>query len=375
VVIGESKVSIRSLVSDFCDDAERGARAYSGYLNIRPPYQREFIYNDDERDEVIRTIMKGYPLNVFYWAEEKDSNGGTIYELVDGQQRTVSICLYAMQQFEVALPGESVKKKLMQRSKAEQKQFLDYDIIVYRCSGTEEEKLAWFETINTAGEKLTKQELRNAVCTGTWLSDAKEYFSKPNCAAAGIGSKYMTGKPIRQEYLEEALRWIADRDKVDSIEAYMIAHRKDSNALLLWQYYRDVIDWVDRTFGAVYASDMRGIHWGLLYNKYKDKQLPDDLADQIDVLRSNRDITRKSGIYAYLLTGDEKHLNLRRFDDKIKRKVYDIQKGFCPHCGKHFEYTEMEADHKIPWSKGGKTEEVNCQMLCVQCNRSKGNKG
>lgn len=45
--------------------------------------------------------------------------------------------------------------------------------MVYLCSGEDSEKLEWFKTINIAGEKLTDQELRNAVYSGSWVSDAK----------------------------------------------------------------------------------------------------------------------------------------------------------------------------------------------------------
>lgn len=88
----------------------------------------------------------------------------------------------------------------------EQDQILDYKLMVYLCSGADSEKLEWFETINIAGEKLTDQELRNAVYSGSWVSDTKRYFSKSNCAAYGIGSDYLTGSPIRQDYLETAIK-------------------------------------------------------------------------------------------------------------------------------------------------------------------------
>ena len=81
--------------------------------------------------------------------------------------------------------------------------------MIYLCDGTDREKLDWFKTINIAGEKLTEQELRNAVYTGVWLSNAKKYFSKSNCPAKLIAEDYMCGSPIRQEYLETALSWIS----------------------------------------------------------------------------------------------------------------------------------------------------------------------
>ena len=86
------------------------------------------------------------------------------------------------------------------------------------------------------------------------------------------------------------------------------------------------------------------------------------------------DVTKKSGIYLYIFTRDEKYLNIRTFTDNQKREAYEKQQGICIHCGEHFDIDEMEADHITPWSKGGKTTSENCQMLCLDCNRRKSDK-
>lgn len=71
---------------------------------------------------------------------------------------------------------------------------MNYEFMSYICEGNESEKLDWFKVVNIAGEKLTEQELRNSVYTGEWLSDAKKYFSKRNCAAKGLSDKYIRDK-------------------------------------------------------------------------------------------------------------------------------------------------------------------------------------
>jgi len=76
----------------------------------------------------------------------------------------------------------------------------------------------------------------------------------------------------------------------------------------------------------------------------------------------------------YILTSEEKHLNLRQFDDKTKRKVFEKQKGKCVWCKKTFEFEGMEADHITPWHEGGKTTAINCQLLCKDDNRKKSGK-
>ena len=355
------EITIRDVFDGYKDNAEEGVVAYGGKLNVRPPYQREFVYKDAQRDAVVDTVMKGFPLNVMYWV--KNDNG--TYELLDGQQRTISICQYLNKDFSIE------HRYFHNLTHEETKNFLDYKLMVYFCEGTDKEKLDWFKTINIAGEKLTNQELRNAMYTGPWLYDAKKYFSKNSCPAYQIGNKYINGTAIRQDYLETALKWVVDRDGLDAIEDYMSKHQNDKDANDLWQYFQSVIDWVKRIFPTV-RKEMKGIDWGLYYNKFKDFSYnPNDLEKSIAELMLDEDVTNKKGIYEYLLDGLEKHLSIRAFSDKQKREAYERQGGVCAKCGEHFEIDEMEADHIDPWHDGGKTTSENCQMLCRPCNRRK----
>ena len=236
------------------------------------------------------------------------------------------------------------------------------------CSGTDSEKLEWFKTINIAGERLTDQELRNAVYHGSWVSDAKRYFSKTGCPAYSIGSDYINGSPIRQDYLETAIKWISE----ENIESYMAKHQQDQNASALWRYYQDVITWVEATFTIKRNKFMKGVDWGTLYNTYKDEVYDTEAIEKETAkLILDDDVTKKSGIYPYILTRDEKYLSIRAFSESIKQKVYEKQKGKCAKCGNEFELSEMEADHVKPWHEGGKTIEGNCQMLCKDDNRRK----
>ena len=357
-------ILVKELHQNYKDDAEEGVIAYSGQLNVRPPYQREFIYNETQKKAVIQTVKQGLPLNTMYWCLNQD---GT-YELMDGQQRTISICSYIEGDFSVD------HQYFHNLTEAEKAQILNYELMIYVCEGTDKEKLNWFQTINIAGEKLTKQELRNAVYTGPWLASAKEYFSKTNCIAYKKYKDYMRGTPIRQEYLEDVLSWVCHRDSLSAIEDYMSAHQHDKDANDLKMYYTAVMDWVLRVF-PVYRKELKGLEWGILYNQYHNKSWnPDDLERRIGNLMKDEDVTAKRGIYKYLLSGDEKHLNLRTFTPQQKSSAYEKQKGICPLCNQHFAIEEMEADHIDPWSQGGHTTQDNCQMLCKKCNRRKSDK-
>ncbi|WP_461255324.1 HNH endonuclease family protein [Treponema sp. R80B11-R83G3] len=353
------EIAIKDLVKDYEDKQEEGVYGYGGKLNIRPKYQREFVYKDKQRDAVIDTVQKNFPLNVMYWVK----NGKT-YEVLDGQQRTISICQYVNDDY-------SIDARYWHNLKDDEKEkILNYKCMIYFCDGTDSEKLAWFRIINIAGERLTEQELRNAVYTGTWLTDAKRHFSKPGCAAYGLAKDYVNGSPIRQDYLETALNWISK----GKIEQYMAVHQNDNNADELWQYFLAVINWVTSAFPK-YKKEMKGLPWGELYNSYSKKKFDvKKLQARIDELMKDDDVTKKSGIYPYLITEDEKHLSIRAFTENEKRTVYEKQKGKCPICKEHFEIEEMEGDHITPWSEGGKTNIKNLQMLCKDCNRRKGKK-
>jgi len=352
------EITVRELTQGYQDNSEDGVIGFDGKLDIRPPYQREFVYNEKERNAVLDTLQKDFPLNVMYWAVREDGN----YEVIDGQQRTISICQYVEGDFSINGIG------FYNLPNDKQDQILDYTLMVYFCSGTDSEKLAWFETINIAGKVLTKQELRNAVYSGSWVSDAKRYFSKNS--RPKIGDEYLSGSANRQEYLETAISWISN----GKIEDYMSKNQHEPNATELWLYFQSVINWVKANF-TKYRREMKGIKWGILYNEFKDEKYDaKKLEEQIATLMEDEDVGNKKGIYSYVLTGKEKHLNIRAFSDKQKREAYERQKGICVDCNKHFELNEMEADHIDPWHSGGKTDAENCQMLCREDNRRKGGK-
>lgn len=355
-----NQIKVRDLVKNFINNNEEGVFGWDNRLNIRPKYQREFIYKDKQRDAVIKTVRSGFPLNVMYWAKNTDDT----YELLDGQQRTISICDYVTGKFSL---NYQYFHNLEQNEKD---QILDYELMIYFCEGTDKEKLDWFKIINIAGEKLTEQELRNAIYTGPWLESAKKYFSKTNCLAMNIAREYLSGHANRQDYLETAIDWISE----GKIEDYMALNQNKPNANELSLYFQSVIAWVKLYF-PVYRTEMKGLDWGKFYNKYRELSLDSvDLEERIKNLMMDEEITNKKGIYEYLLSSQEKCLNIRAFTPRQKREAYERQLGVCVKCNGKFKLDEMEADHITPWSEGGKTDSSNCQMLCKKDNRTKSNK-
>ena len=378
MIISRIQVSIADLYNGFSDKGEDGVYAYYGNLNVRPKFQREFVYPIHKQIAVINSILKQYPLSTIYWSKNSD---GT-YELMDGQQRILSICNFIEQRFslpEVDSLGNPFPKFFERLSPEEKERILGYVLDIYVFDGSTEEKLEHFKVINIANMPLTEQELRNATFSGAFVTEAKKYFSKTGCAAHTIASNYLVGNPIRQEYLETALQWISDSKGI-SIEEYMSRHQHDTLATELTSYFETVIKWAKKTF-TTYRREMRGLNFGKLYEKYKDAIIdPIELENEIASLMSNEDVQKKSGIFEYVLHPEserpmyENLLSIRIFTDKMKREAYERQGGLCAIDGTPLPIEEMEADHIIPFSKGGKTEASNCQMISRRQNRLKSNK-
>ena len=371
--ITQRQIKVSDVFQGYNDNGDDGVFAFGGRLAVRPPYQREFVYDEQQSEAVIHTVLRGFPLNVMYWVK----TGEDSYEILDGQQRTLSIMEFLKHKFSITLNGQKYYWDALPDDKYEQ--IMNYELMVYICEGNESEKLEWFKVVNIAGEKLTEQELRNSVYTGEWLSDAKRHFSKRNCAAKLLSDRYITGDPNRQELLEKALRGICEYQGINDITEYMSSHKSDPDADELWQYFQDVIHWVEKIFPKYYA-DMKGIDWCHLYNRYHSNSYNSTvMANEVKRLHEDDEVQKQKGIYEYLLCRDTdpfagRLLNLRAFDKREKMAAYSRQGGICPICGEHFVFDEMEGDHIKPWSKGGLTIPDNCQMLCRDCNAKKTDK-
>ncbi|MCF0187211.1 MAG: DUF262 domain-containing protein, partial [Bacteroidaceae bacterium] len=317
-------IRIGDLVEGFENNEEEGVVGYNGLLNIRPKYQREFVYSEKQQQAVIHSIFSSFPLNVFYWVEHED---GT-FDLLDGQQRTLSICSYYSGEFFIDLNG--TLKAFHNLSTDQKNHFLNYELQVYICrNGSESERIKWFETINIAGERLMPQEIRNAIYSGSWVEAMKRKFSKSTCVAYKLGNQYMSGEPIRQAYFEKVISWIIGTNEKTAIEKYMGAHQHDKTADVEWQYFQNVINWI-KTIFPKYRSNMKGLDWGNLYNEHKNKNaLASELEQRIAKLMLDDDVTNKKGIYEYLLSGNESKLNIRAFTEAMKLAAYEAQNGIC----------------------------------------------
>lgn len=373
MTIKQIEVTVGDITRGYVNNDELGVCGYDGQLDIRPPYQREFIYNEKEQQAVITTVLNGYPLNVMYWVKRSE-DAECPYEVMDGQQRTLSLCEYVAGKFSYDF------KNFFNQPADIQKKILDYKLTIYVCEGEQSEKLEWFKTINIAGKPLNEQEINNAIYAGPFVSDAKMHFSKSNCGAYRLGKDLVNGTPIRQEFLKQALEWMAEHETRNghrqTAVGYMAVHQHDPNANNLWSYFQTVLNWAITNFDMKkFKKIMKGLDWAFFYDKYGSVTLDSAaLAKQISDLLRDSEIQKPSGIIPYVLTRDEHYLDLRAFPEDIKLAVWEKQNHKCALCGKEFDLEFMEGDHITPWRDGGRTVVENCQMLCRECNRRKGAK-
>ncbi len=374
----------------FYSDLEaKGLFGLDGTLTIQPEYQRHYIYGDGKKDvAVIDSLLKGYPLGLIYFVDTGVSSGPHL-EVLDGQQRITSVGRFVTGKFAIMRNGK--EQTFSSLAKEDRDRILDTELLVYVCTGTEPEIKEWFQTINIAGVPLNRQELRNAIYSGPFVTAAKAEFSNSQNSHQQKWSHFMKGEPKRQEILEEALDWVAS-SKGQTIDGYMAAHRQDTGINELKTYFTSVIDWIDSVFTAPPDKAMRGLDWGALYEKHHTTAYKaDDVAEVVQRLLDDPAVRRKRGIYPYVLGGQSEPqlLEVRIFDDGVKRAAYAQQtkaaqaKGAsnCSACAMGhgdkathiYAAKEMDADHVTAWSKGGKSDLANCEMLCIFHNRSKGN--
>lgn len=361
--------TVRELVDGFYEDDLTGhVEGFGGKLDIRPAYQRAYVYNRKAAQAVIETILNGAPLSNMYWVDLGNGN----YELLDGQQRSISICQFVQGDYTIRIDGSDCYFKNL--ADDQKKQILNYKLQVYEIKGKQSEVIRWFRVINQPNSPLTHQEIRNSIYTGAWLADAKNYFSRPGGGADNRFSYLTGGVANRQEILEIALTWIAGEE---GITDYMGQHQDDANASHLINYFEDVCKWIEKVTGGddEPARVKLGKVWGELYKAYaKDFVIDREKIDaEIDRLCRDAEVNEKpKGFYPYIISGDVRHLTQRQFKRSDKERKFREQGGVCPVCGGKFTLKEMEADHVIPYTDGGLTVYDNLQMLCVDCNRRKG---
>ncbi len=383
----KTDITIKDICAGFVYNKSEGKGLFglSGKLTIQPEYQRHYIYaadNGKKEQAVIQSILKGYPIGLIYFNKTENEK----FEVLDGQQRITSIGRFVSDKFSIK-DDNNHEQYFSSMAKDKKIKILNTNLLIYECEGEETEIKEWFRTINIVGIPLNSQELLNAVYSGEFVTLSKEGFSNSQNSNIKVWESYIKGSVLRQDFMERALEWVSH----DNVEDYMSSHRSDENITELKNYFNSVIDWIGSVFNDV-EKEMCGLEWGRLYEEYHQKPYNlKDVSEEVQKLYGDEFVKNKKGIFEYILGGSKetKLLEIRFFEDTTKKAVYTKQtktakaksKSNCPLCAvgdsanksKIWKLTEMDADHVNAWSKGGKTSEKNCQMLCTTHNRAKGN--
>lgn len=369
----------------FSNTDGKGLYGLAGKLTIQPEYQRNYLYSENNgKNEiaVIDSVIKKYPLGLLYFNKLPDGR----LEVLDGQQRITSLGRFCIGKFSYMLDGLPYKFQSLPNDKRELVE--NTKMLAYICEGTDTEIKDWFQIINIGGVQVNNQEKLNAVYSGPFVSAARREFSNKEDSRVQKWSMFISGSVNRQEFLQTALEWISR----GNIEDYMQEHRWDNDINELSNHFNDVISWIERTFDDIYPQ-MKGLKWGELYDKYYTRPYNhNEVSYKVKELMEDEYVNSKANIFEYVLGGcnDTRLLNVRVFDDTTKRRVYSRQTeearrdgiSNCPLCAighdanrqKIWSLKEMDADHVMAWSRGGATDESNCQMLCKTHNRAKGNR-
>lgn len=373
---------------EFSASEGKGLFGWSGRLTIQPEYQRHYLYAEQDgklERAVVASVMNGYPIGLLYF-----NTAGDKFEVLDGQQRITSLGRFTKNLFSFD-DAQGNPHYFRSLSAAEREKFLSTPLTIYICDGTEPEIKKWYKTINIKGLELKKQEIDNAIYSGPFVTAAKKIFSNSSNSNLQLWKMFVKGDVKRQEILRTALEWVVKNSDDKAVEDYMSLHRRDETADELEEYFIRVIDWVRGIFPNI-KDEMCGLEWGRLYETYHENSYDvKKISAQVEELYADEAVTNERGIFEYLLSGCEltKLLHVRFFEESVKRTVYTRQTAAakkagvsnCPMCaasgGSHakkiWTAKEMDADHVTAWSKGGATTADNCQMLCKNHNRAKGN--
>lgn len=309
-----------------------------------------------ERDNVIKSILEKAPIGVISVMIKKDGS----QEIMDGRRRMAAIQDFMDGKFDVE--GTSYKGL----GKSGRVEFDSYQAQVCYIEGSAGELYDWFRRINTIESKRSDSWLFSHTYGGKWLDDVNRVFSEDT-------EKYdnIFGALSPAERVSRVIDWAANREDI-SAEEYMSMHQGDSDASSLRRYFESVVGWVTTLFGPE-TGKLIGQEWGEWYNDYSrefDESKALGVQGQVSKLLTDPDVTCKSGIVEYILTGDMSVLKLRRLSDTDKAAALARQGGKCAHCGCDLDVKSGKATLTNPWPHGSISPE-NTEVLCRKCDNIK----
>lgn len=156
-------------------------RYEKGKLNLSPAFQRKSVWVLKDRQKLVDTVIRNYPLPAIVLYRNED-HGELSYAVIDGKQRLETLLGFLGHlrghgfEARVEIPGmegmQKISAKSLKISKAHQHlrpHFLGYRIPVIEVAGPLSDIIEVFVRINSTGKPLTPQERRKAKYSGSGL--------------------------------------------------------------------------------------------------------------------------------------------------------------------------------------------------------------
>ncbi len=356
-----------------------------GEITSEIDIQRDIVYDFKKQELVVDSVMNDIPLPAFYFwdNEDMDENERGKYEVLDGRQRLEAIKNFL--QNDIRYQGKQFKEI----DPTLQDKFNNTELSIIICTGDEAHKRKIFERINTLGVALNDFEVLNGLFNGEYIRGVREYADKDKWARKIFGSNTRGKASYRiLNKLKEAKQYdgVAVKDLKDYIQANQDKPFEDDQKYIAkyFKFVCEIFDKPDKNFDILFRLALK-YH----ANKVLWKQHKDEINERISqYVRSDEfklyPKEREAIIEEFCLAAvDGVKVDPRRFFTKEqKQQLLDMQpkdtiidgKYMCAGCGQHYYPDELQVDHQLAWSKGGRTELSNAQLLCSTCNPRKGNK-
>lgn len=381
-------------------------------INTNPDYQRPSVWTKNQKQMLIDSILHDYDIPKIYLHEKEKGK----YDVVDGQQRIRTIWSFYDNEFPLAKDADNINGKVVANKKyseldPEISDIIDtynLDLVILDNENEDEIREMFLRLQN--GTSLKSQEKRNAIPSKMRDFVKKvanhDFFYKVNFKDSRFTYDLIAAQMCKLALSGEIVN-VKDKDLNDM---YWNNKGFDETCSQAKNIFR-ILDYLNKMFQSKSPElkrysvislfllimdlmpnyDIRNreqdlYNWFVKFETNRMEDLSKEAEKQSPILVlyqrwiSNSSDTYESLTYRHKVLKEDllthvSNLSLkdskRNFDEAQRQVIYRRDNGICRVCGKKCEWNDWEADHIKPWSKGGKTEIENGQVLCPTCNSSK----